>query len=142
MPEQWIFLSFLRKNNKSINCKYYCDFSKENSNLTELYIVNNFTLLNLEQFNLDPFKKEFLTKNNCFYLETCLTHYDFLKLYKKYCDYNYSLPRKDDEKNNILYVAFRIKRFIIRPILKPVINIICFFIKNRSIKHKLRAIYN
>ena len=142
VPEQWIFLSFLRKNNKSINCRYYCDFSEENSNLTELYIVNNFTLLNLEQFNLDPFKKEFLTKNNGFYLETCLTHYDFLKLYKKYCDYNYSLPRKDDEKNNILYVAFRIKRFIIRPILKPVINIICFFIKNRRIKHKLRAIYN
>ena len=142
VPEQWITTSFLKRNGKKINCEYYCDFSEENSKLTELYIANNFVLLSLEQFNLDPFKKQFLTKNNKFYLQTCFTHYDFLKMYKKYCDNNYKLSLINYEKFTFFYIKPQIKKFVIKPILKPIINIICMFIKNRDLKHKIRNIYN
>lgn len=136
-PEQYIFISFLKKHGVDVKCEYYDDYSNENIELTKLYIVNNFTLLNTEQFNLLPFKREFLTTNNINYLNTCYTHYDFLKMYKKYCNNFYFLPSYDKERCN----SITFYKIVKRKILKPFVNIICIFIKNRNLKNKIRQIY-
>lgn len=141
IPEQWILMNLLKNNGKKTNFEYATNFSKENSKLTELYITNNFVLLNLEQFNLNPFKTQFLTKNNLVYLETCYTYHDFLKMYKKYCDNNYLIPILDKERSNSFFVIKKFKRLFIKPILKPIINVICWFVKNKDLKRKIREIY-
>lgn len=108
MPEQWIATNFLKSKGKNINCEYYNDCSEENSKITDLYIANNFVLLSLEQFNLDPFKKEFFANNIPNYKQICYTHNDFLEMYEKYCNKNteidyLQLDTLEQELDNIIH---------------------------------------
>ena len=83
--EQQIFIQFMKKNNISYYADYFCDRSEKNAQHTDLIMANNFVLLPLEKFCLEPCKNSFKPKFQLNYIG-CYTHWDWLKIYKKYCD--------------------------------------------------------
>ena len=97
IPEQYIWSSFLRKNNIDFSFEYYTDFNDKILELSELSFANNAVILNYEQFGIkflkfDPYKNDCSVQYN---------NYDFLCLYKKYCDKNYKMPLKYRWKNDL-----------------------------------------
>jgi hypothetical protein len=98
-PEQHLWVNCLRKNGKDIKFSYQRDVSGKAINDTEQYFVSNFIFISWPQFNLRPPKKfnDYL-KND---YDTCITHYDYAVLYKKYLDCGQLLPAIDEEREII-----------------------------------------
>lgn len=97
IPEQYIWINFLKKNDVSFTFTYYNDINETNLTLSELSFANNLIILNYEQFGIkflkfDPYKWNYNAQYN---------YYDFLNLYKKYCDKNYKIPLKYRYKNDL-----------------------------------------
>lgn len=65
VPEQYIFVNFLRKNKMNIYFHYYNDISTLNILETKKYFLSNFIFLNFEQFCLTPSKISFDIKKKC-----------------------------------------------------------------------------
>lgn len=88
IPEQYIWVTFLRKNGEKIKFDYFSDVSEKATNLSELSFANNVIILNYEDYGIkflkfNPYKWD--TKAQ-------YTHNDWLKLYKKYCDEKFEYP--------------------------------------------------
>lgn len=77
-PEQYLWLSFLRKYN-NVNCPQYDTKCKEIKKISECYLVNNVVLLNSKQYGLEVLKKSILS--HCPW--TCYSHADWRSLYNK-----------------------------------------------------------
>ena len=97
IPEQYIWISFLKKNKIDFDFKYYTDINNKNLRLSELSFANNIVILNYEQFGIkflkyDPYKWDYKNQYNI---------YDFLCLYQKYCDKNYKIPLKYRWQNDL-----------------------------------------
>lgn len=89
--EQYIFVSCLLKNNKSISFKDYTDITIKSKNLSDHFIINNFVVLDYNKnFNI-TFKKYIIKKEDITNQHKILNHYDYLLLYKKFCDNNYKI---------------------------------------------------
>lgn len=96
VPEQYMFVNCLKKNSKIVNFSDQSDLNPSVIEETEKYFVSNFVFYSWNEFNLvapDKF-------NN--YLEndflSCITHVEWLRLYKKYIDGNVIVPIKDNER--------------------------------------------
>lgn len=85
IPEQFIAIKCLEKNNININCAYYCDNTDENISLTELFFANNFVILNYEKFGI-----KFLKYNPYIHgTQFQMSYRRWLSLYIKYCNNKY-----------------------------------------------------
>lgn len=91
IPEQYIWISFLKKNNQNFKFDYFSDISEDNFRMSELSFANNVVIVNYEQCGIkflkfDPYKWDTSVQYN---------HTDWLYLYKKYCDFSYRIPLKE-----------------------------------------------
>lgn len=109
VPEQYIFINFLRKNGKEILCDYQHHIQPTTAEDTERYFVSNFIFLDWSQFCLGIPKKFECVKKNKY--ESCITHFDWQVLYKKYVDNTIVLPVVDAERLRILANIRQLKKY-------------------------------
>lgn len=93
IPEQYIWTEFLKKNGVSLDFEYFCDYSDDMLLVSELSIVNNVDLMNYEDYGIEfakfcPYKWDYY----CQY-----SRFDWLCLYKKYCDGSVDLSKTPRE---------------------------------------------
>lgn len=121
IPEQYIFINCLKKNGKKAELELYNRTTPENIEDTERYFASNFVLLSFEQFNLQYTKKTFDMAIHPNSFITCYTHYDWLKLYKKWVNPAVELPERDEERDklNKFYKTYRKYRFFANIIALP-----------------------
>ena len=121
VPEQYIFINCLKKNGKKAELELYNQATPENIEDTERYFASNFVLLSFEQFNLQYTKKTFDMAIHPNSFITCYTHYDWLKLYKKWVNPAVELPERDEERDklNKFYKTYRKYRFFANIIALP-----------------------
>lgn len=121
VPEQYIFINCLKKNGKKAELELYNQATPENIEDTERYFASNFVLLSFEQFNLQCTKKTFDMAIHPNSFITCYTHYDWLKLYKKWVNPAVELPERDEERDklNKFYKTYRKYRFFANIIALP-----------------------
>lgn len=112
-PEQHIWLNFL----KYKDLDFFADISNNNIKASILSFVNNIVILSPKQLNVASNKPR-LFKDRA---STCFNYYDWLLLYKKYCDKNLYIPCQTKIKIfifsiiNIHYVShkiFNLSKFI------------------------------
>lgn len=86
-PEQYIWLSFLRKY-AEVPCDHFADINIQTIELTELSIANNLVLLTPGRlrFRFLKYEVDFNDSPEVF------THCEWLSLYKKYCDDSIKVP--------------------------------------------------
>ena len=89
-PEQFIWLSFLKKNGVSVKCNHYCDVSPENINHSELSITNNLFIAHPKTIGFASPKHK-IDFSNLDTITTVYTDFEYLTLYKKYCDADFKL---------------------------------------------------
>lgn len=82
MPEQTIWMGFLSKYIKELNCTCRDDINSKNIILTEQTVVNNLTLYSYEDLNINTFNETLFTKG---IPENCFLREDWEELYKYYC---------------------------------------------------------
>ena len=82
MPEQFLWIGFLKKYIKDLHCEHRDHINAKNIILTEKTFANNFVLASNEQLGINSFMYNLFNKG---VPETCFTHDDWLCLYKKYC---------------------------------------------------------
>lgn len=88
--EQYIWLSFLRKNGIKIDCDNYYSYNSDLKFLSELSIVNNTFLLEyLKEFDIKCQKYP-----SQFGDSVTMHPFDWYVLYKKYCDSDVEIPIK------------------------------------------------
>lgn len=110
LPEQYLWTTFLKKNNINLNFEYFTDINQQNINLSELSLINNLVVVDYEDFGIkflkyNPYKWNFDYKVN-------ITFYDWLGLYKKHCcpDFKIHLTHKIHQKQ--LQVHKRIHKIL------------------------------
>lgn len=91
IPEQHIWLNCLKKKFPQIldNVYDHSDVNDENIILSEKALVNNFVCLHYYQYGIYPLKVS-LKWTYAKKTEFMFSHIGWLKLYKKYCDKNFS----------------------------------------------------
>lgn len=131
-PEQYLFINFLRKVGREVNCEFTNDVNEQNIIDTEKLFAFNFILLNFEQFGVQPTKNTFSKKGRANTFRTCITHVEWLRLYKKYVDPNFDVPQLDSERNQLEsnHKKFKIVDFIIK--------LITFFIPFHHSRRRFR----
>lgn len=130
VPEQYIFLNFLRKNGKEILCDYQHHEHMITAEETERYFISNFIFLDWSQFCLGiPKKFECFKKNK---YESCITHYEWQVLYKKYIDSRLVLPVMDNERLKISIQINQLRRY------KKIANLITCLIPKISFLGKYK----
>lgn len=98
VPEQHLMIKWLEKHKIDTNCSHYFDANEESIELTKHYMVNNFVILSYKQYSLQPLKWNLrIFRHIKSYLFHGYRHYDWLKMYKNFCDKSYKLPRFDYE---------------------------------------------
>lgn len=85
IPEQYIAISCLKKNNIEFNCSWYSDLTAENLNLTKLFFANNFLILDYEKYGVkflkfNPYKWDYSKQLNFdkwqdYFIEFCNNEY-------------------------------------------------------------------
>lgn len=109
--EQYIFVKCLLKNKKSIYFNDYTDITEKSKFLSEHFIINNFTILDYSKnFNFN-FIKYKINDNDITGNLNILNYFNFLKLYKKYCDKKYKIPLKDREFKSLLKIKEPIEKY-------------------------------
>jgi hypothetical protein len=88
LPEQYIWTTFLKKNNVETQFEHYTDASPLNLRRSELSFANNVVILNYEEsgfrfLKYDPYKWDYKSQ---------YTHTQWLLLYKKYCNPAFPMP--------------------------------------------------
>ena len=116
-PEQYIWYMFIKRYT-DIVCEHSFDISHNNIEKSEQIFANNAILLDANKIRYNSYK--FNNLHTDFDLTFMYTHGEWLKMYKKYCDKNYSLPIIDQEKLRRLYLAFRRNSKIINNIKRLV----------------------
>lgn len=149
VPEQIIITEWLKKHNFKFNFKCFNDKNKDNIFLTEQVIVNNFILLNYDNFSVYPLKKSLQPpKSMQKYIKDYgrnYTQFEYFELYKKYCDNSIDLLllKKYDKLNLNKYklMLYEPLLYIRKLIFKPIANIMCWFVKDKNLKHKIRQFF-
>ncbi len=102
--EQYIWVAFLRRF-IDLDFEHCFDIAHGNIELSEQIFANNSVLLDAVQIGYDSYKHENLLTH--FDLAFMYSHYEWLKLYKRYCDKKYRLPLFDREKIRRTYWAYK-----------------------------------
>lgn len=88
-PEQYIWKSCIEKNGHTLSFNYYGDVHNNNIQLSILYLINNFTVIDYERSSLTFLKYNAETHD----FSKQETHNNWLLNYKKYCDAEYVLSK-------------------------------------------------
>lgn len=107
VPEQYLFVTCLRKNLKNIEFSDQLDLNDSTAEETEKYFVSNFVFYSWNELNLIAPSKfdDFITND---YL-SCITHVEWLRLYKKYIDNEIIIPNKDIEREKLTKIAKKLE---------------------------------
>lgn len=117
--EQYIWIAFLKRF-ISMDFEHCFDVEKGNVEKSEQIFANNTVLIDAINIKYNSYKHALLHSE--FDLAYMYTHYEWLTLYKKYCDSKYQLPVFDIEKLRRVYLAICKKRKIVDN-LKSLFNI-------------------
>jgi hypothetical protein len=131
MPEQYIWLSYLRKY-KKIECNQYDSSDKRIFVESKNYMLNNVVLLSSDRFGFAVYKKELLRHNRW----SCFTHADWLALYHYQTSGEISLD----------YIRLKIKeamptRFH-HSVFRLFIRAMTCLLPNKKLRCKFRTLYN
>lgn len=135
MTEQYIVLNAISKVMPKIfeRMRDFTDNSKENFELSEKILVNNFCVLDSNQFSVNSLKKILFD-----YLETRRCFKVWINLYKKHCDKSYKIPLKYKNIKATLCIEKDLEKFnkhlnkVIKPffiLFKPFVVIFSWFIE-------------
>ena len=103
VPEQHIWVNCLRKNGHNIQFNRFETPSEKLIVDTEKYFVSSFIFLSWNQFGLVPPTRFTNILNHTEYdYISCITHSEWVKLYKTYLDKNVEVPQDDLRKNLVL----------------------------------------
>jgi hypothetical protein len=118
--EQYIWVAFLRKYTE-FDFDHCFDIGKGNVEKSEHIFANNAVLIDAANIRYDSYKHGDLhTKYDLAYM---YSHFEWLSLYKKYCDSAFVLPLLDREKIRRIFVALKTERS--RRILRNVKALLC-----------------
>ena len=99
-PEQHIWIGCLRKNGVDVKCQYCIHYNDEIAEQSNRCLVNNFYPASYEKLGIYPLKTGLRGAETLFNIEfhwnreyIYYTKYEWLKLYKKYCDNSIRLPQ-------------------------------------------------
>ena len=134
LPEQYLWINCLIKNNKTINFNNQLDCNKFNAEQSILFLVSNFVLLDFNQFNLIPNSKFFLLGENDF--SNIITHIEWKKFYFKSFGIKTIIQEFDYMRVNINIKIMMVK------IIRIIVKILTFYIPNRNIRKKSRTSLN
>jgi hypothetical protein len=130
MPEQYIWLNYLRKH-QDIDAPQYYSHEKDIYSESENYMLNNVVLLSQSQFGLKGISKK-LKKYNPL---TCYTHADWLALYR-YQSFG-------ERTLGLMWLKFkelgvhRARHYVWRKAVKAVTCLI----PNKKLRHQVRRLY-
>lgn len=99
--EQSIFIGFLQKIGKDVPCRYSTHIDDSIADSSNHYLVNNFYPMSFATFGIQPLKDNLKAVNNYFKYTDYYTQYEWLKMYKAFCDKDFKLPKCDYERNLI-----------------------------------------
>ncbi len=101
-PEQYLWVNCLRKNGHRIQFNRFKVPSEKLIIETEKYFVSNFIFLSWNQLGLVPPARftNILNRTEYDYI-SCITHSEWVKLYKTYLDKNVKVPQ-DGLRNNLI----------------------------------------
>jgi len=116
VPEQYLWVNCLNKNGHKIHFNRFRAPSSKLTDDTEKYFVSNFIFLSWDQFGLVPPKKFTDLANYRLYdYISCITHSQYLELYKKYLDSDIAVPYDNLHHNlKLLYARHRLCVFCAR----------------------------
>lgn len=117
--EQYIWIAFLKRF-ISMDFENCFDIEKGNIEKSEQIFANNTVLIDAINIKYNSYKHTKL--HSGFDLAYMYTHYEWLTLYKKYCDNDYILPLLDIEKLRRMHLAICKKRKI-KDNFKSLLNI-------------------
>jgi hypothetical protein len=134
VPEQYIFINFLRKIGKKVD---YDNYGQTNSRVieeTERYFASNVILLDWELFTLIPPRHFSKYGIDCF--TTCITHIEWQRLYQKYVDSSLVLAKEDKvrRKLELMHKIYKICQVIARLAVLPL-----FGKSRKRLRQKLRT---
>lgn len=124
IPEQYLFISYLRKIGRVVPCRCAIDVTPENIVETEKYFASNFIMLDFQRFNLSSIREAFDISLNPPGFHSCFTHTEWIQLYRDHVDASHPEPDDDPDRRvvNGLYQKFRIYRRISNIIVLPIRN--------------------
>lgn len=99
--EQSIVIGFLQKMGKEVSCRYSTHIDDSIADSSNHYLVNNFYPMSFATFGIQPLKDNLKAANNYFKYTDYYTQYEWLKMYKAFCDKDFKLPKCDYERNLI-----------------------------------------
>lgn len=133
-PEQYIFITFLQKNNKNVSCSNYEPASENNIIKTERYFTSNFIFLDWKLFNLiSPAKLNNFRKLDHF---SCITHIEWKRLYYKYVTLTpnkFAGMNMERLKLNSILLYYRLLKIIAKLVTLPIVGK-----KNKKLRKKIR----
>ncbi len=132
IPEQYIFISCLKKNGYPIACQYYNDCNTLGIEQTEHYFATNFIFLDFSQFNLRPHKAIFSVRVNPSNFRSCYTHIEWMQLYKTYVDSQLEVPQFDAEREKIETMYRRYRKY------RLLANLCTLPCRSRVLRHRAR----
>jgi len=133
-PEQYIFLSCLKKNNKKVSLNNQLPMTKKQINFTERYFASNFIFLEWRLFNLKPPQKFYDYRK--FDQFSCITYIEWKKLYYKYVTHKtcYFIGCDIERiKLNLILDYYSLLRFFAK-----LITIFIIGKKNKNLRKKIR----
>lgn len=101
--EQHIWINCLRKDGVDVKCQHAANVNDEIEEQAERFLINNFYPIPAPRYGMDS-SKEYLKSKNRFNINNFTdfyTKYEWLVLYKKYCDSSLKLPVIGFEKKLI-----------------------------------------
>lgn len=108
-PEQYITYNFARKK-LDIKFEHCLDYENVPREISEQFIINNFIILDPDQFRVICRKEYYETITKHIWMQDdftwigCYRNYRYLEDYKKYCDSNMNLPI---DMKGFLHIVFR-----------------------------------
>jgi len=131
-PEQYIFISFLRKRGREVICAHYKDVSTENINDTEWLFASNFILVSFSQFGISFSKEYFSMALDPENFRSCYTHGEWLSLRIKY---GITSPNEMEIDNDRILIERYCKRV---KFVRILVKLMSLFVPNRSARKYLR----
>lgn len=91
MPEQSIWMGFIKKYIADLDCRHRDDITEKNIILTEKTFANNLVLYSSDDLGVCASSQTLFSKG---IPENCLTHEDWVSLYRCYCENDCSAMKK------------------------------------------------
>ena len=136
VPEQYIFISFLKKNNKDVKLDNSWQLNDKLILDTEKYFASNFIFISWNEFNLIPSEKFYMAIGSVLLKYfAVITHIEWQKLYKKHVDPSIVIPAKDKERKRLNLYRWIVRFYIFAANLSAL-----FFIgkHNMEKRHRIR----